>query len=103
MMRPSSAVGCAGLLRWRLRRFGRNADCLRGGWGQGQNLLTDVLFGCLQYRYGLRRLVLLAGEVILIGSELLYAAPGKRQVKRHRLKLLLEFCRSYSRGERLRC
>src|SRR6516162_8767175 len=85
-----------GRLGCRLCRLGRRRR-------QGQNLLTKVLFGCLQCRNGLRHLVLLAGELILIGSELLYAAPDKREVKRHRLKLLLEFCRSYSRGERLRC
>ena len=45
----------------------------------------------------------IAAELILRVGKLLYAAPDKREVKRHRLKLLLEFCRSYSRGERLRC
>jgi hypothetical protein len=41
---------------------------------------------------------LLAGELILIGSELLYAAPDYSEVKRQGFKLLLQFCRRYSRG-----
>jgi len=52
-------------------------------------LLTEVLPGRLQCRNGLRRLVLLAGELILIGCELLFGSPDKCEVNRYRFKLLL--------------
>ena len=39
-----------------------------------ENLLTDILLGGLQCRV-LCQLILLAGELFLIGSGLLYAAP----------------------------
>ena len=58
-------------------------------WRRSCNLLTDFLLGCLHYRYCLCHLVLLAGELILIGSEVLYAAPDKCEINRHRFKLLL--------------
>jgi hypothetical protein len=45
-------------------------------------------------------LVLLAGELILIGSELLYAAPDDGKISGHGFKLLQHFCRCYSRGGR---
>ena len=61
--------------------------------GQGQNILVDVLLGCLQCREGLRHLVLLAGELILIAGKLLYAALHDGKVKHHRFKLRLQFCR----------
>src|SRR5215831_7544769 len=60
---------------------------------QGQNILLNVLLGCLQYRKGLRHLVLLAGELILTASEQLYAALHDGKVKHHRFKLCLQFCR----------
>jgi len=82
-----------GRLGCRLCRLGRRRR-------QGQNLLTKVLFGCLQCRNGLRHLVLLAGELILIGSELLYAAPDDGKINGHGFKLLLHFCGRYSRGGR---
>ena len=82
-----------GRLGCRLCRLGRRRR-------QGQNLLTKVLFGCLQCRNGLRHLVLLAGELILIGCELLFGSPDKCEVNRHRFKLLLQFYRSDSRAGR---
>jgi hypothetical protein len=45
------------------------------GDGGAESFLTDVLLGRLRCCNGLRHLVLLAGELILIRSELLYAAP----------------------------
>jgi hypothetical protein len=54
----------------------------------------------LDLREGLRQLVFLAGELILIGSELLYAALHYGEIKRHRLKLRLHFCRNCSRAGR---
>ena len=62
---------------------------LRCRRSQGQNLLTEVLLGRLQRRDGLRHLVLLAGELILIGCKLLFASPDKCEINRHRFKLLL--------------
>jgi hypothetical protein len=47
------------------------------------------LLGSLQRRDGLRHLVLLAGELILMGCELLFASPDKCEVNRHGFKLLL--------------
>ena len=88
---------------WRKRDSGR-LWCKRS---QGQSILIDVLHGCLQRREGLRHLVLLAGEFILIASELLYAALGELiliasellyaalhdgKINRHRFKLCLQFC-----------
>src|SRR5215472_8844548 len=70
---------------------------LRCKRGQGYNILLDVLLGCLQCCEGLRHLVLLAGKLILIGSELLYAAPHDGKIDRHRFKLGVQFCR-WGRG-----
>jgi hypothetical protein len=58
----------------------------------GQDFLTDVLLGRLHYGYGLRQLVFFAGELILIGSKLLYVAPQDGKIKRRGLKLCLQFC-----------
>jgi hypothetical protein len=66
---------------------------LRCKRGQGQDVLIDVPHGCLQCRESLRHLLLLAGELILIVGELLYAAPHDGKIKRHRFKLRLQFCR----------
>ena len=82
-----------GRLGCRLCRLGRRRR-------QGQNLLTKVLFGGLQCRDSLRHLILLASELILIGSKLLYAAPDDRKIKGHGFKPLLHFCRRYRRGGR---
>jgi hypothetical protein len=47
-------------------------------------LLIEILRGRLQRCDGLRHLLLLAGELILIGCELLFALPDKCGVNRHR-------------------
>src|SRR5262249_61318500 len=52
-----------------------------------------VPHGYLQCREGLRHLVLLAAELILSVSKLLYAALHDGEIKRHRFKLRLQVCR----------
>ena len=71
------------LLRRSLGRFRRRDMArLRCKRGQGQNILLDVLLGCLQCCEGLRHLVLLAGELILIAGELFYAAFHDGKINR---------------------
>jgi len=77
--------------------------CLRSGWRYGQNFLIDVLLGGLHEREGLRQLVFLVGELILIGRKLLYAAPNDGKIERSGLKLRLQLRRRYGgsgRGSR---
>lgn len=73
---------------------------LRCRRGEGENFLIYFLLRGLHCHDGLRHLVLLTSELILIGTELLYAAPGKRKVNRHGFKLLLYFCRGDRGGWR---
>jgi hypothetical protein len=76
-------------LRWLCRQdMGR----FRRKRGQRQNILIDVPHGRLEYRKRLRHLILLARELILIASELLYAAPHDGKIERHRFNLGLQFC-----------
>jgi hypothetical protein len=46
-------------------------------------------------------LSLRAGELILVGCELLYRVLHGREIKRNGRKLLLDLCSSHGRGSRL--
>ena len=72
----------------------------RCGRGYGQNFLIDVLLGCLHQRDGLRQLVLLAGELILIAGKLLYASPHDGKIERRGFERRLQFRGSHGRAGR---
>jgi hypothetical protein len=73
---------------------------MSGPWWR-RNFLINILLGCPQCRDGLRHLVLLAGKLVLISGELLYAAFHNGKIKRRGFELRLQFCLSYSQGGRL--